>query len=111
MNKLTLALEAHKKLREEKEALKELLDSQVKANCGIAARLNEVEQSRDELLGACDDATTGLYDSLHGGNSEYAQLSVAYTRNVLDKLETVIKKSQALKEKANDTNKRRTKSD
>lgn len=37
-------------LQAEKEALEELLNSQVKANCGIAAKLNESEESMDKLL-------------------------------------------------------------
>jgi len=65
----------------------------------LQAENKALKESRDELLGVCDDATTGLYDSLHGGNSEYTRLSVTYTRNVLNKLETAIQKAEALREK------------
>jgi len=54
--------------------------------------------SRDELVEVCDKATTALYDGLHGGDSDYARLSVKYTRSVLDEVETAMKKAEKQKE-------------
>lgn len=42
--------------KQENEAVYELLDSQVKANCGIANIFCEVKESRDELLEGLKDA-------------------------------------------------------
>jgi len=47
------------RLKAENKSLKELLDSQVKANCGIATKLCEVEESRDELLEFVKDWKAG----------------------------------------------------
>jgi len=46
--------------RQKIKSLQELLDSQVKANCGKAAKLIDIEQSRNELL--------EFLKGIHGGN-------------------------------------------
>ena len=70
------------------KALQGLLDSQVKANCGIASRLCEVEKSRDKLLEELDDVAGFVLNNWNVRGQ---------------KIIKVVRKAQALKEKANET--------
>ena len=82
MSELTLALDAHKKLREENEELNKINDQLEKLNNKNFKEKKVLQQSRNELL----NVANYLYD----GTGEHPRNKSIWS---------VIKKAQALKDK------------